>query len=259
MTYCLGICVEDGLVFVSDSRTNAGPDHIRTYSKMHEFSGANRFLVLLNSGNLATTQGVVSQLENEIKSNDPDSLLNKSNLDSAAEHVGEILVQQQNKHASKLNSDNSFVHEASFILGGQFLGEAPGLVQIYAEGNFIRQSESMPFLQIGEIKYGRPILDRIIKRSTSLQSALVCALVSMDSTIRCNATVGPPVEYLVYKGNTFGPTVRRSLDDDDEYLSELNRVWSERLKAAFESLPEVPGIDNIDTIPRINILTRRNL
>lgn len=243
MTYCLAIRVDEGLVFASDSRTNAGADHINTYSKMHRYGGdGERTLTLLSSGNLATSQGVVARIRRDIRSSARINLLNVEDLQAAAEYVGGISAEEQQKHRGVRPGAGSeeFVPEASFILGGQIRGDRPGIEHIYPEGNFVRASVSTPFLQIGEVKYGKPILDRIITRQTTLDAALKCALVSMDSTIRSNATVGPPVEYHVYRTDTFARGTHHLLEEDDEYLLSLRRRWAENIRTAFENLPSAP-------------------
>lgn len=237
MTYCVAISVADGLVFASDSRTNAGVDQISTYSKMHRFGGdGQRAFALLSSGNLATTQGVVARLERDMHNGADVHLMNAPDMQAAAEYVGQISVDEQQRHRKA----EDFVPEASFILGGQVRGGPPRIASIYPEGNFVTASESMPFLQIGEVKYGKPILDRIVTPDTTLDAAVKCALVSMDSTMRSNATVGPPVEYLVYRAGSFGAGVHNVLAEDDDYLLGLRRAWSENIRAAFDSLPAPP-------------------
>ncbi len=237
MTYCVAISVDDGLVFASDSRTNAGADQISTYSKMHRFGGnGERAFVLLSAGNLATTQGVVASIERDIRFGAATNLMNVPDLPAAAEYVGHVSTEEQAKH-SGTRTDDSFVPEASFILGGQVRGDAPGIEHIYPEGNFVRAMGATPFLQIGEVKYGKPILDRIVDSGTSLEGALKCAMVSMDSTMRSNATVGPPVEYLVYRKDTFGLGEHDLLEEDDEYLLHLRRAWAQNIRIAFENLP----------------------
>lgn len=255
MTYCLGISVKEGLVFVSDSRTNAGADNINTYSKMHLYTHERKFVVLLASGNLATTQGVLAQIERDIRDRSQASLWNMLSLDAAAEYVGSISVEEQNKHARN-RAETDFQPAASFILGGQIAPEEPRLLQIYPEGNFIRASETMPFLQVGEVKYGRPILDRIVDDETSLRSAVMCGLVSMDSTMRSNVTVGPPIEYLVYLRDTYQTALHRCLEEDDEYLINLRRTWASNLRNAFETLREAPGLNELHEEANIDILHR---
>ena len=250
MTYCLAISVDAGLVFASDSRTNAGADQISTYSKMHRF-GANgeRTLVLLSAGNLATTQSVVATVERDIRVEAKRNLMNVEDLAEAAEYIGTISTEEQDKHRSARTSD-AFQPEASFILGGQVRGSPPGIEHIYPEGNFVRASDSTPFLQIGEVKYGKPILDRIVGHDTSLDAALKCALVSMDSTMRSNATVGPPVEYLVYRADTFARGTHDVLEEDSPYLLRLRHAWADNIRIAFESLPSAPPITDTDATVR---------
>ena len=254
MTYCLAIRVDEGLVFASDSRTNAGLDHISTHSKMHRFGGdGERSLTLLSAGNLATSQGVVTRIRRDIRSAARTNLATVEDLQAAAEYVGRISTEEQDKHRGARSGANSgeFVPEASFLLGGQIRGGRPGIEQIYPEGNFVRASISTPFLQIGEVKYGKPILDRIITRRTTLDAALKCALVSMDSTMRSNATVGPPVEYHVYRADTFSPGTHHLLLEDDEYLLGLRRMWAENIRTAFENLPSAPAAAQDDVTAQI--------
>lgn len=253
MTYCVGISTNEGLVFVSDSRTNAGVDHINTYSKMHVFKHDHRFLVLLSSGNLATTQGVVAHIERDLKEQARTSLTSVSTLDEAAEYIGEISVAEQNKHANK-RLEKDFRPEASFILGGQLMNDSPGLIHVYPEGNFVHATQSTPFLQMGEVKYGKPILDRILGEETTVSVAVMCGLVSMDSTMRSSAAVGPPIEYLVYLNDSYDAAIHHSLDEDNEYLLTLRRMWSENLRGAFKALPDAPGLDEIQSQSDAEIL-----
>ena len=241
MTYCLAIDVEDGLVFASDSRTNAGADQLGLHSKMHRFAKrGERLLVLLSAGNLATTQGVVARLERDIKNNAPVNLMNVEDLHAAAEYVGGVSSDEQQKYRAK-GTDEEFVPEATFILGGQVRGVDAGIELIYPEGNFVRASQAAPFLQIGEVKYGKPILDRLITRKTTLDAAVKCALVSMDSTMHSNANVGPPLECLGYRTDSLSAGRHRVFAEDDEYLLRLRRAWSDNIRTAFDNLPKVPA------------------
>jgi putative proteasome-type protease len=232
MTYCLAIKLDAGLVFVSDSRTNAGVDQISTYSKMHTFGreGHAQFC-LLTAGNLATSQGIVNQLRHDIEQNMPLSLLSRTHMEEAADYIGQISLMQQQKAGGGPD------FEASVIFGGQIAGGPPNVYLIYPQGNHIATSATTPFLQVGESKYGKPILDRILKPDTAVHTAVLCGLVSMDSTMRSNVTVGPPIEVLVYKTDSFALTNRLLLEEDSDYLRELKRNWDERLKEAFRSLP----------------------
>jgi putative proteasome-type protease len=251
MTYCLAIAVNDGLVFVSDSRTNAGVDQVSVYSKMHRFFGdGERMLTVLAAGNLATSQAVLRQLRRDIDENAATNLKSVKHVSEAADYIGHVSQQAQRKHRGA--KDSSFDPGASFIVGGQISGRAPQIFLVYPEGNHIRASGSTPFLQIGELKYGKPILDRIVEPDLDLETAARCALVSMDSTLRSNITVGPPVELLIYHKNTLHGGEHMRFEEDDEYLRELRTVWQDNLKQAFESLPRLPKSSRVAEVRRID-------
>ncbi len=242
MTYGLGITIDRGLVLVSDSRTNAGVDQIAAFCKMHRFLGdGERSFVLLSSGNLATSQAVVTELRRELENatGTDTSLRNVPHLSAAAEYVGHLSVTQSRKHSAI--HDDEFKPEATFILGGQIRGRPPGLFLIYPEGNYIRASRETPYLQIGELKYGKPILDRIIHADTSLEDATLCGLVSMDSTMRSNASVGPPVEVLIYATDTLDGGRHIVLQEHDPYLLKLRTAWQTNLRTAFNNMPRLPA------------------
>lgn len=236
MTYCLAITVDKGLVFASDSRTNAGVDHLSTYTKMFTFGiEGERAFVVLTAGNLATTQSVIAQLKRDIKQGNQPSFHSVQDMTEAAEYLGQLSSAQQQKHA-QTSAGASFDASASFILGGQITGGNPRVFMIYPEGNFIMATPENPYQQIGEIKYGKPILDRIITRKTSLEQAALCALVSMDSTMRSNATVGPPIDILVYEKDSLSVRRHYIFQADDPYLLELKAAWDLKLKEAFAEL-----------------------
>ena len=241
MTYCVAIKIDQGLVFCSDSRTNAGADHVSTYSKMHRFSMAGeRHLAILSAGNLATTQAVLSQIERDIEDDAAFNILKAQYISDIADYVGEISVKTQQKYVTG-GPTAGFNAEATFILGGQVKGHPQELYMIYPEGNHITASEQHPFLQIGETKYGKPILDRIIRQETDPQIAKRCALVSMDSTMRSNATVGPPIELLFCrKDEVVSAGDYRQFMDNDEYLIQLRESWDENVCRAFNELPALP-------------------
>ena len=242
MTYCVAISVDAGLIFVSDSRTNAGVDNVSTYSKMHKFGcDTERQFVLLSAGNLATSQGVVSQLKKDIKTFAQTNLMTVSHMNDAADYIGEINKIQQEKHTG-----GGSVYEASFIIGGQIVGSKPEAYLVSPQGNHITTSDDTPYLQIGESKYGKPILDRILTPASTIETAALCALVSMDSTMRSNLTVGPPIEVMVYHTDEFILTRHYRLADDSEYLRELKRSWDANLKEAFQRLPPVAWSKNWD-------------
>jgi putative proteasome-type protease len=237
MTYCVAVSTNDGLVFCSDSRTNAGPDILSSYSKMHVYElGSDRMLVLLSAGNLATTQAVTSQLDSDLEQPDGESLASCEKMPDVASYVARVSREQQ-EHANTSTGDADIDTSASFIVGGQISGCAPAIFRIYKAGNFISVSEETPYLQIGESKYGKPILDRILTPATGLEDAARCALVSMDSTIKANATVGPPVEVLVYEADSFSANHQVKLGEEDPYLLDIRRAWNEAIQAAFRNLP----------------------
>ena len=236
MTYCLAIHVNDGLVLCSDSRTNAGTDNVSVYSKMFTFAWSGvRFFTLLSAGNLATTQAVVKKLHGDISAGMVPNLTTVNTLQEAADYLGIVSTQVQKLHASRDTATTNF--EATFILTGQILGQAPEIFMIYPQGNYIHESAEHPFLQIGEIKYGKPILDRVIKRDVALEPAARCALVSMNSTIRSNLTVGPPVELMIYRRDSFEVGKHLYFREDDPFARELSEKWSEGLFKALDKLP----------------------
>ena len=236
MTYCVAIKVDAGLIFCSDSRTNAGVDQVSTYSKMYHFGiEGDRQIVINSAGNLATTQSVIAKIRKDIKDGADISLATVDSIHDAADYVGEISVAIQEKHAQH-NSNVSF--EASFLLGGQITGESPAVMMIYPQGNHITTSKQTPYLQIGESKYGKPILDRILKPETGLDTAGLCALVSMDSTMKSNLTVGPPIELATYATNS-GVMQHNLFEADNEYLRALTRYWDRLIVEAFLQLPPV--------------------
>ncbi len=240
MTYCVGISVDQGMVFMSDSRTNAGVDQISSFSKMHQFPGdGERSFTLLSAGNLATSQAVVTRLHRDLESDATINLRNVKHLSAAAEYVGRIGRDETGKVKPKEDDDLSL--SASFIFGGEIAGRPPALFLIYPEGNYIRASYQTPYLQIGELKYGKPILDRIITRSLSLEDAARCALVSMDSTIRSNASVGPPIELLLYDAGSLKSGRHIVLEEFNEYLISLRAAWESSLRKAFNDLPRLPA------------------
>jgi putative proteasome-type protease len=238
MTYCLAAKVNSGLVFASDSRTSAGVDDVRTYGKMQVFEFPGEALyVLLTSGNLATTQAVVAQLNRDLRNPEAGySLRAAGSLFDAAEYIGRVSVRAQ-KAAAAEAEDKGAKLEASFILGGQVKGEEPGLYMIYPIGNCIATSPETPFLQIGESKYGKPILDRIIRPELSLEDAARCALVSLDSTMRSNISVGPPLELLIYRRDELKAGTRMRMDFETPYYRLLKDIWGRELEAVFHKLP----------------------
>ena len=237
MTYCVAISTQGGLVFCSDSRTNAGPDMLSSHSKMHVFNpGNDRVFVILAAGNLATTQAILSRIEQDMEEPDTKSLINCKKMVEAARYISRV-SREEVEQAKVATAASGIDATVSMIFGGQIIGGEPAIYMMYAAGNFISESDETPFLQIGESKYGKPILDRILTRGTSLDDAARCAIVSMDSTIKSNATVGPPIEVLVYERDTFQKNHYIKMEEDDEYLHQVKQAWNDALKNAFSQLP----------------------
>ena len=239
MTYCLAIALEEGLIFCSDSRTNAGPDQVTSYSKMHRFSfQGERKLFLLTAGNLATTQAVITQLHRDIEENLQPLIRTANYVGDIADYIGSLMVLEKNKYTDPSGPDAGIDAGATFILGGQIKGHPQELYLIYPEGNHITASQTHPYLQIGEVKYGKPILDRIIQPDTPMETALRCAIVSLDSTMRSNSTVGPPLECLAYNKDTLSSEENYAkLSENDDYLVAIRESWEKNIREAVEDLP----------------------
>jgi putative proteasome-type protease len=241
MTYCVGILVNDGLVLASDSRTHAGVDNFAKFCKMTVFErpGA-RVIVLLSSGNLAGTQAVVSVLKQrcEVSGGTEPTLWTARTMFDVAGLVSDAMRDIERRDAPFLES-GPVSFNASFILGGQIKGEAPRLFRIYAEGNFIEAGQDTPFLQTGEAKYGKPIIDRVLTPKTSLADATKCTLVSFDSTMRSNLSVGMPIDLVCYEKDSLRVGKRRRFDQGDPYFTALSTEWSEGVRRVFRELPEL--------------------
>jgi len=239
MTYCVAINTDRGLIFCSDSRTNGGFDNISVYSKMHTFVWpGERTFTLLSGGNLATTQSVVKRLWSDIENAAPENLRNLPNMLKASDYIAGVSAGVQKQHVDRDSSGTNF--EATFIFGGQIGADRPETMLIYPQGNYIHESEEHPFLQIGEVKYGKPILDRVIKRSTPLELAARCALVSMNSTVRSNLTVGPPIDLLIYQRDRLDFGQRMTMTENDPFAKQLSEAWNQGLIQALDNLPHFP-------------------
>jgi putative proteasome-type protease len=241
VTYCLGILLNDGVIFASDSRTHAGVDNFSTFCKMTAFERAgNRVIVLLSSGNLAGTQAVISVLRQRgaVKDSSPNVWTAQTMFDVAMV-VSDAMRDVGRRDEAHLK-DSNLTFNASFILGGQIKGEPLRLFRIYAEGNFIEAGVDTPFLQTGEAKYGKPILDRVVTPTTSLADAMKCALVSFDSTMRSNLSVGMPIDLVCYERDSLALRMRRRFEQGDPYFTALSQQWSEGVRAVFRQLPGVP-------------------
>ena len=246
MTYCVAVSVNAGLVFCSDSLTNAGIDQISTYSKMFRFGieGEKQF-VILTAGNLATTQATIAKIKSDIKRDAKTNLLSMKSIEDAADYLGDISREQQEKRATEGKN-----FEASFIIGGQVQDSPQELIMVYPEGNHITTSTDTPYLQIGESKYGKPILDRILTPELNLDTSALCALVSMDSTMRSNLSVGPPIELLIMRKDDLTMQEPLRFEGDSDFLRDLNRNWDERLKEAFRQMPPLAWAANWDKSSR---------
>ena len=238
MTYCAAVMLDAGIVFASDSRTNAGVDNISTFRKMKVFERkGERVLVALCSGNMAVTQATLNYLDQILRRNeDAPNLMNVPSMYDVAELVGDALREIRQRDGPYL-LQNNVDSSASFIIGGQIAGEEQRLFLVYSEGNFIEATAETPYFQIGEVKYGKPILDRVISAETSLDDAIKCVLVSFDSTMRSNLTVGMPIDMLCYEHDLLAVTKKRSFDERDDYMRGLRQQWSEGLRKAFAQLP----------------------
>lgn len=238
MTYCAATMLDAGIVFASDSRTNAGIDNVSTFKKMRVFERpGERVIVTLCSGNLAVTQATLNHLEQVASRQDGSpSVMTASSMFDVAHLVGEAL-RSVREHDAPYLTQNNVDSSANFIIGGQIGRERPRLFMVYSEGNFIEAMSETPYFQIGEVKYGKPILDRVIKADTSMDDATKCVLVSFDSTMRSNLSVGMPIDLLCYERDSLRVTKTRRFDERDDYMRGLREQWSEGLRKAFAQLP----------------------
>ena len=237
MTYCVGMRLNDGLVFLSDSRTNAGVDQISTFRKMTVFENpGERLMVLLSAGNLAITQAV-QQIVCERLAPGQTSLWNAAGMLEAVRVVGDAVREVHARDAAALK-ESGIEFNCSFIFGGQIRGESMRLFHVYAAGNFIEATAENTYFQIGESKYGKPIIDRVISPSTQLDEAAKCALISMDSTLRSNISVGLPLDLLVYEADRLRVTKFVQIDQDNEYMKMIRNTWGTRLRQVFAEIPD---------------------
>jgi len=237
MTYCVALLMNQGMVFASDSRTNAGVDNIATFCKMKVFEKpGDRVIVLLSSGNLAITQATIHLIERQATKEGPSNLWHTKTMDEMATLVGEALRQIQDRDGPYLASKH-IEYNANFLLGGQIAGDVPRLFHVYSEGNYIEASQQTPYFQIGETKYGKPIIDRVITMNTNLADAVKCVLVSFDSTMRSNISVGMPIDLACYENNSLHLGLRHHMAEGDPYFSMLRGCWSDGLRRVFVELP----------------------
>ncbi len=237
MTYCCAMRLKDGLVFISDTRTNAGVDHISVFRKLFTFGiKGDRFFTIQTSGNLATTQAVIGHLENHL------TLKQEPNLDSVNTmfEVAELLGQTLKKVIEDVTTDkqdqvNYYCH---IIIGGQIRGGEMQLYHIYPQGNFICATSDTPYFQIGESKYGKPILDRALTYTMSLEEAFLCCLISFDSTLRSNVSVGMPLDAVIYQKDSLEVPCSKRIYEQDAYFQIISQQWSETLRKGLQALPK---------------------
>ena len=238
MTYCVAAVLDAAMVFASDSRTSAGVDHVSSFRKMRIFAAeGDRVIVILSSGNLSITQNVVNILDHHARN--PDSMKTIMNLTSmieVAELVGDTLREVKRRDGPSLMQSNVDA-SATFLVGGQIHGERQRLFHIYNEGNFIEATRDTPYFQIGESKYGKPVIDRVIKCTTGILDATKCILVSFDSTMRSNISVGLPIDLLIYPRDSLKISMQRRIEEDDPYFNMIHQEWGAGLRKVFSELP----------------------
>lgn len=242
MTYCVGVLVEAGLAMIADTRTNAGIDNISMYKKLHVLAdGPDRFIVCASAGSLSVTQAMLARLQEgavHALTGERRTAANQPTMFRVASLVGELLAEATETVSQALPSS------ASLLLGGRIGSEPPCLYLVYQEGNFIECAPDSPFLQIGELKYGKPILDRALKWTSPLPEAIKIALLSFDATMRSNLSVGRPLDLLVMPTDMNKPIVRRRIEEDDAYYNGLSRDWSELLRHAAADIPDPPFMED---------------
>ena len=245
MTYCVGILLDEGIVFASDSRTHAGVDNFAKFCKLTLFERVGeRVLVLLSSGNLAGTQAVIGLLKQrgDVKAEakgDTPTIWTCATMFDVAGLVGDAVRDIERRDGPHL-AQNAIKFNASFILGGQIKGEPMRLFRVYAEGNFVEAGRETPYIQTGETKYGKPIIDRVVTPATGLADAVKCTLVSFESTMRSNLSVGMPIDLICYERDSLAVKQRRRFEEGDAYLAALNQAWSEGTRTVFRQLPALP-------------------
>jgi putative proteasome-type protease len=246
MTYCCGILVRDGLVMIADSRTNAGLDNVSTFRKLHVFEEpGKRIMALASAGNLSLSQSVISLLNEGIENPETgvrERLTDAPSMFQAAQRIGRaVRIIHQNDAASLKESELEF--DVSFLFGGQIEGRRLRLFMIYSAGNFIECTVDTPYLQIGEHKYGKPILDRAVRFDTDLYDALKIGLISMDSTMRSNLAVGLPIDLAIIRRDTIRAELNYRIDPGEPYFTDLRERWSEALRAAHIAIPRPPYVN----------------
>jgi putative proteasome-type protease len=246
MTYCCGILVRDGLVMMADTRTNAGLDNVSTFRKLHVFEEpGERIMVLASAGNLSLSQSVVSLLNEGIENPETgvrERLTDAPSMFQAAQRIGRaVRIIHQTDAAALKESELEF--DVSFLFGGQIHGRRLRLFMIYSAGNFIECTVDTPYLQIGEHKYGKPILDRAVRFDTDLYDALKIGLISMDSTMRSNLAVGLPIDLVMVRRDSIRAELNYRIEPGEPYFTDLRERWSEALRAAHIAIPRPPYVN----------------
>src|SRR5580698_4460484 len=243
MTYCCGILVREGLVIFADTRTNAGVDNIATFRKLHVFTDpGKRIMAIASAGNLSISQSVVSILTegyDNPETGERETLMNSPSMFQAAQRVGEVIRTLLSTEGKALEA-SEVTFDVSFLLGGQIAGERMRLFMIYSAVNFIECTTDTPYLQIGEHKYGKPVLDRAISYDVDLYDALKVGLVAMDSTMRSNLGVGLPIDVLVVRSDVCDADLNHRIEAGEPYFHDLRSRWSAALRAAHQNIPRPP-------------------
>lgn len=239
MTYCVGTLLDRGMVFAADSRTNAGVDHVSSFRKLRVYEQpGDRVIIILSSGNLSLTQSAINLLE--LKGNRPEDTLtlwSAQSMYEVATLLGDCLREVKRRDGPYLQQSHIDAH-ASFVIGGQIRNERQRLFLVYSEGNFIEASTDTPFFQIGETKYGKPIIDRALKPDVPLMEATKCILISFDNTIRSNVSVGLPIDLCVYEKDALRLSVRHRITESDPYFSQMHQQWNAGLRNIFAQMPD---------------------
>jgi putative proteasome-type protease len=238
MTYCVAVRLDTGMIFASDSRTNAGVDHIATFTKMRVYEKKDdRVIVVLSSGNLAMTQGVTNILDRHASNEGPETIWKVQSMYDATDLVGNALREMVRRDGPFLSQANIDAH-ANLLVGGQIKGEAPRLFHIYGQGNYIEATDDTPYFQLGESKYGKPILDRVVSMATPQKEAAKCVLISFDSTMKSNISVGLPIDLLWYPRDSLRVGMQHRIREGDPYFTMLRSRWGGGLRRVFSELPD---------------------
>ncbi|MBA3506502.1 MAG: proteasome-type protease [Betaproteobacteria bacterium] len=239
MTYCVAMSLDAGMIFASDSRTNAGVDQIAKFSKMRVFArDDDRVIVTLSSGNLSISQNAINILEQRARASETEvSVWNAPSMFDVARLLGDALREVKTRDAPYMEQNNIDSY-ANFLVGGQLRGEKMRLFNVYSQGNFIEATPDTNYFQIGETKYGKPIIDRVIRHNSSLLDATKCTIVSFDSTMRSNISVGLPIDLVIYEADSLRIKLKKRVEESDAYFQMMHTQWGEGLRRVFAQLPD---------------------